>query len=223
MNVVIIIMVVCCVAGIIVFKSPSKIRQRPRPEFLESVRKIMEGRLEQIPGSDDGYKMSFTFQGREFVFEDIFMPGFQGKVNRAYLKVQTNSVFTMTLSEKKGRGTIRSDIFMVSRVSDVDDPVMRNVQIPETLREFRVHSNDNLKATQIFNDGKMAKIFADFKNMDSRGYPISALRIVDGQLILEFHADPRFRPSLAELNNNAASIEDYANRLSLLARKIENF
>jgi hypothetical protein len=220
-NFIFIVIMVCCVAGFIVFYYPTKKETISRPDFLEKLRQFMEGRLDPIPESPNAFRITFTFQKRPFVYEDIFMPGFKGMVNKGYLKLQTNSMFTMTLSEKKEKKLIQPDIVMMSNVTEIEDPVTRNVSIPEALKEFRVHASDSDKATRIFRDGKIAKIFVEFKNMDTRGYPISAVRIVDGQLILEFNPSARFNPNLIALYRDVAVIEDFANKLILLADKIE--
>lgn len=221
MNFVLIILGVCTIAffGLLSIPSPKEVKSRD--VFLEGLRKFMEGRMEAIPDSEDGYEIFFQWQQRDFIYQDVYTPGFKTRVNKAYLKLHTVSSLTLTLSEKKNERVIRSDTSVFPNGKIRDNSALQSMDIPDSLKEFSVHVNKNAKAKELFSDPKIARIFADFKNMDSRGYPICSLRIVDGTIILEFQPNARFRPSLDVLYADVAMIEDYANKLIFLANRIE--
>ena len=73
----------------------------------------------------------------------------------------------------------------------------------------------------LLEDPKVAAIFSEFKNFDTRGYPFMSLRFFDGVMILEFYENIIYKPNLPTIMGSVSNIENNIKKLLYILRKLE--
>jgi hypothetical protein len=222
MTALVVFIVVAALTGIALLSAKSPLRQVTREQFLQQLAKFLEGQLN--PHSQEGYencfKITFAYDGEDCVFEDLEQKGFKDKVYAGYLKIKTPNKLTLTFTEKKHSLKIRSDIFLASEISTQAVEKRVRLQVPEYLKDLNVTANDPAMANELFEDKKVAGVLKKMKNVNDRGYAFLSLGIIDGIVTLEFHEQNNFKPNLASLRADMASIEDYLGDMVIIVRKL---
>lgn len=224
MNWLIVLLVLLILGAAVLFSGGSSHKKKSRESYLEELAEFLQGTLEPIEGPDykGSYRVRFKFEGEDFVFENIEAMGFKDKVYKYYLKVKTPYKLTLTFAEKKRSTRIRTDIFIASEVStqQVDQKVY--LQVPHYLNDLLVSTNNPTHANKFFDDKKISGIFKSLKNIDARGgYSYISLKIIEGMIILEFHAEKTLKPNIADIWANISSIEDYLEKIIVLVKRLK--
>lgn len=216
------IVVVGFLGGIVYLSSKSFEHEQPRENFLESLTKFVEGKKTPIDGRENSFQVEFDFEGQPFVYEDVETKGFRDHVYKVYLKAKSKSNLTLSFVEKTERLTVRTEIFMASKIPD--EPIEREakVQLPKDFKEFGVYTNDAVKVNQLLDNPKIFQIFREFKNVDNRGFHSVGLKIVEGVCVLEFHTTGTLKPSYQTIFRNVAKIEDYLDKLCVVTKGLND-
>lgn len=217
----IVLVILFLTAGIILLSANTSIHKQTREQFLQSLGKFVDGHLESIKDSPRAFRIRFVFEGRNFIYEDIPEMGFKQEHYKAYLKVKTDSDLTLQFSEKPRSTTIKSEVLIVSNIPDEPLPSVVRVSVPARLKDLNIHTNNPKEANRFLGNEKIVSILAEFKNVDSRGYPSVSLKIIDGMVILEFHSSPGKNPSRHALGNNIASMEDHLVKLLKIVNQLK--
>jgi len=219
-----ILIILLFVGGIVLLSAKSPLETKTREQFLQELAAFLHEKLEPIEDEEhkNSFRIRFEFDGESFVYENLEKQGFKGKIYKSYLKVKIPSKLTLTFTEKRRSMRIRNDIFIASEISAQDIDKSIQLQVPKSLKDMNVFSNDPAEANRIFEDRRIEAIFRQFKNVDDRGYPFLSIGIVDGAVILEFYPQERFTPNLSALQSDIASIEDLLEKLIVVVRKFKD-
>jgi len=195
-----------------------------RKHYLGKLAYFFEGEMQSIPDNDHSKRVAFQYEGYECSFEDIEVPGLQkgAPLNIAYLKVKAKSNLSVIFSER-ARTQIRSNAQSLEQVAlSRWGDTRAAVELPESLEDFHLYTNDPERATKFINNPRIIKIIEDYKNRDSRGHPLISLQVSDGAVVLEFHAPGGgLRPSILELQSNVTALEDYLRELISVAEFLQ--
>lgn len=218
------IIVILILLGIIFVSGKPFEKRRTREQFLQTMVEFLEGSLEAMDeeGLDNSYRVRFFYKGEQCVFEGIEQQGFKNKIYVGHLKIKTPSTLTLTLSERKPNMRIKSDVFMASEISTLSGDQKVHLDIPKHLKDLNIFTNDITSVNKLFQDRKIASLFKEFKNLDSRGYPFISLMVIQGEVILEFASERQFRPNIPALEDDIAIIEDYLDKMLLIVHLLKN-
>ena len=222
MNIAIVI-IFCLLAGIIFINWQKPVKMQLRKEFLKKMENLLEGKCVPIDGQDNNYRIKFTYEGEDFIYEDIQEKGIKENFNKAYLKAITQSNFTLKFSGKEKKGAVRTEVFIASKAFDKNIEQASVMKLPKELEDFNMFSNDPQKVNKLLEDEKVVQIFFEFINEDARGYKTVSLSIVDGIIILEFHSAATLKPSIFSLRSNLSSLEGYLDKQLFLLEKIKEW
>src|SRR3989338_767917 len=225
----IILVVIVLLAGIILLSGSSSPKKQTREQFLRSLAKFVEGDLRAIEGEPDAYGIRFIFEGQSFMYEDVSDRGFarplfrQEGVYKAYLKTKTAGHFTLSFTEEPRSTTfVRSDVIIASKIPDEPTPQETRVHVPPKLKGLNIHTNDVQRANTLLENDKVVSIFSQLKNIDARGCPSMPLRIVDGEVILEFYSSMQKNPSRAALMHHISSMENYLEKFLRIVKLLQD-
>lgn len=212
-------------AGAVVVGGRTPFRTKTRDESLTALTRFVEGALEPIKNETypNSFRIRFTFEGREFVYEDWEKQGFKGKVYTASLKTTLPRTLTLTVAAKERSNRIRTDIFIASQVSTQHIEESQRLKVPALLKEFKLSTNDAHLANKFLENGKVSSVYKSFKQIDAGGNPVMPLQIVDGTLALEIFGGTDLQPNIPRIYRSASAIEVYLNQLLVLIREIEKF
>jgi len=181
---------------------------------------ICDAQLIKWTIAEDGHLFSirFTFEAQEFILGAIEEKSFDKHIEKVYLKTMIPIPFILSFSELEGSMMTRLDMTIISQV---DDPSLQKtaVNIPKGLKDLHIFTNDIAQTNKLFNDAKITRILLKFRNVNHRGHPFMALKIIDGIVSLEFYPSYEFVPSLPSLKNNVSLIEDYLVDLMDIVKK----
>lgn len=214
-----IVIIVCVLlAGIILLNSNVFSRKPTREQFLQSLEKLLEGKLRPVDGQPGGMQIDFFFEGQSFAYEDVPDRGFKEEARKGYLKTRVHKDFTLYFTEKPRSTTIKTDVLISSKIAD--GPVRPDVSVvlPPSLKGLNVQTNHIQLANKLLANTKIIDILLEFRNVDSRGYPSMSWKIVDGMMILEFHPAPGKIPNYHDLTGRVSSIEDHLEELAKIVR-----
>ena len=203
--------VIALLAGIFYLEAQSQSKKKPREQFLEELSQALEGRIEPMVDIKNSFRVSFTFNDKNFIFEDIEDEGFRETLYKAFLRVKTDTKFNLSFAEKKVRSVIRPDMIMTSQIPD--EPFVPEVKLdlPNQFRSFETLTNNVEIVNKLFKNTKLLPFFLECRNVDSRGWPFMTFKIVDGFLILEFQAFGSAFPSLSVLYKDVRIMKNYLN------------
>lgn len=197
------------VGGILFIAQETHENKKSKKSYLEELEKFVEGKLEPLAERPDSFRIIFKYQGKEFIYEDLEVQGFQESLHKAYLRGKTNSGLTLYATEKEKSTRIRTDIFIASEIPDEPIAEDQKVIIPKGLGDLNIHTNDIELTNALLSDFRMLKIILDFKNTAPGGSSFLSLKVLNGVVILEFYPVSQFKPSLQELKGNISQIENY--------------
>jgi len=222
MYLVFIVIIGVIIVGIILLGNQSPVRKKSREEFLKELTEFLYGQSKQMEGEKNCCQISFNFEGQDFVFEDIEENLFGSISNKASLRTKTATHITLHFSEKEKSMRICSDVLIVSDIKEKSGQPSVQVQVPKGLEELKIMTSNPEEVNKFFEDKKVVQIFAAFKNINNRGGHSLALKIVEGEVILDFYSDNHFNPSLEILHKNIPSMEDYLDQMLLIVRKLNS-
>jgi len=207
MTFLIVLIVVVFVAGIVLFTQASSVSAKSRDQYLAEITKYLESNLEPIEGAKDAYRINFSFDGFDVIYEDYMLPGFRTAVNKAHIKIKQHGDMIMTFHEKtQGQKMITGDLNTMKSLNVIEQK--ESVRIPPKFKDFIVQTNNVERTNKLFTDPKFINLVNKFKNIDARGYLFMAFRLLDGDIILDLHNENRFYPSLFVIHKNLHLIED---------------
>ncbi len=205
----IVTIVLALLTGIILLKSNILFHKETREQFLHALEKFLEGTLRPIDGQPGGMQIDFFFKGQSFVYEDVPDRGFKEEARKGYLKTVVHADFTLYFTEKPRSTTMRTDVFISSRIPDGPTRPDAWVALPPSLRGLDVQTNNIRLANKFLANAKIVDILLEFRNIDSRGSPSMSWRIMDGMMTLEFHPAGGKIPNYHDLTGRISSMEDY--------------
>jgi len=214
--------IVLLLAGLMYFGGHTPPKERSRDQLLKDLGEYLEGSLDPIQGKENSFRIRFTFEDENFVYENIQTKGFRDAFFRTYLKVETLSRLSLNFTEKEHRKIIRSEVVRTTGISDKAASYKHKIFVPKKLQNFDIHSNNPGHANELLGDPKVLKILLEFKNVDSRGYHFLSLEIVDGVVILEFHPSGRCNPTPLHFLHDFDSIEILLDKLLVIVNRLNN-
>ncbi len=214
----IIIIIVVLLAGIILLNSNILFHRQTRGQFLQSLEKLLEGKLRPVDGQPENFQIDFFFDGQAFIYEDVIDRGFKEEARKGCLKTIIHKDFSLYFTEKPRSTTIKTDVLIVSNIPDEPIRPDTRVVLPPSLKGLDVQTNNIRLANKLLANAKIVEILLEFRSVDSRGYPSMSWKIVDGVMILEFHPAAGKTPSYHDLVGRISSIEDYLEELAKIVR-----
>ena len=195
--------------------------KQKRQQFLKRFGGLVGAQPQPLAGHENSYLFRFTFEGREYVFEDIEEPGLGQPTYSGVLKTATPVRLTLTFMEKT-RSSIRSNITSVEEITDTWGHTKKRIHLPKTLDEFAAFCDDVERGSRLMRQETVVREFAKYKAMDNRGVPVESLEIIDGVVALRYHNRPELKPSLMALYHAPQIIENHLRSLNVVARELEN-
>lgn len=211
------------VAGICFLNKGNTGNKIPRKEYLEQLCKYTEGKLEIAEDWGDSFRVSYEFDGRDFVFEDRFIKGFKHALYRGFLKTKIKSIFFLAFTYHVKNITVHSDIVIMSKLEGQRIDQKDRVMVPPELKNFEVFTNEIKTANELLMDKKFVGILKEFISINAQGTPFISLKIIDSEIILDFHEYAASKPSLEGLKTSIPSIENYTEKILYIAKKVDEF
>ena len=211
------------VLGIIYLnREPSSVSM-PREQYLVELERYLEGKVERLPDLPQSYRINFMYSDRNFIYEDVFEKGFSGDSYKVFLRASTSSAFTLYFIQRERKDRILTGEHPFSPDPGKNDLAEETpkLKLPRSLNMFNVQTNNMGWVNKLLVHRKASRVFAEFKNVDSRGSPFNSLKILDGQIVLEFHSKPVFYPNVYGLYKSISSIEDYLDKLVVVIQAIK--
>lgn len=193
-----------------------------REDFIAKVEDYVEGEREPIGEFDEAYKVDFTFEGDKFSFEDSFVMGFNGPVRKVHLKCIVDNNFTLNFTEKQVNATVRSEMLLASEIPDELPDKGPQIKAAKEFDEFVIQTNDIPLTNKILNDKRVISVFMGYKNKDNRGRPYFSIKIMQGVIALHFHNSAILNPSLLALQSEVSTLENYIDKIMVIANKIKS-
>lgn len=214
------IVIVVLVVGILFAAGKWPFKKKSRGDFLKALSKLVDGNIEPILERSDSFRIKYNLDGVNFTFEDIQDRGFRAPINKAYLKVKTGQPFDLYFTSKEGSKKFGYNIVLASQVPLESERQKVKVELPRELSVFDVVTNNPVKAIALFEDERIVDLFLNYKNQDNEGYIFISLKIVIGEIVLEFHPVGGLKPNLLSLYKNIPNIENYSDQLLMLYQKV---
>jgi hypothetical protein len=186
-----------------------------REEFLKRLEKFTSGKMQPMVGLFGAFQIMFRSDERDFVYEDIEEKGFDKVDHKGYLRVKSQTLFTLLFNTKQGAAILGDS----SRLSKGTTLGLNN--IPASFTNFDIVTNNTAFTNSMFRDPRILRILDGFINEDFRGSTFSALKIQDGIITLEIYSAHNYQPSMVSLREDMNLFETYVNRLMILVDKIE--
>lgn len=207
-------------AGIVFLFLQPKSEEKPRAEILAQLAKYFEGTVEQLDGYKDAFLLKFSFDGKDFYYDDVPESGFASETFKGVLKCETGIKMSLEFAERK-KGAVKSHMVMMTNVSNARTPP--KVKVPKCLDSFIIHTDDAERTACLFEDAKILQFLQGLKNMDRRGYPSMAFRIVDGTLMITFSPIGSFKPNRQALFLRPSYLESYLEKMITISKKLQEF
>lgn len=222
MNPLIVLLIVGILVAIILLSRESPQGEGLRKKYLEAMAKFVGSALEKSQLYDNSYQINFRYEGTEFSFEDIEEQAFQNRTYKGFLKAKTPIKLTLRFTEKS-RTVTRSDVTALSNFVTVWAQDKGQVGLPKVLKDFHIYTNNSEMTRKLLEDDRIVKVFAKFKDVDSRGHPVMSLEITEGVVTIKFQPPGNLKPNLLDLQRNVPSLEDYLADLLLFVEKFKTF
>ncbi len=221
MNICIIIGTVL-VFGIITFLSrPKASKKKTREELLRELADILEGYLSVIKDKEDCYSISFEHENGLFVYEDIKINGFGQESYKSYLRIHSEKKFNLFFAEKKTGGYVKTDIRIASEMGEEDVISQRIFNLPSSLDEFKVVTDNDLLAKKLLEDKQVIKVLTSVKKTSARGIRMIPLRIIDGEITFEFEERENFLKGLSGFGRGIDVLEECVSHLKVVFDALE--
>ena len=193
-----------------------------REQYLVDLERYLEGKVERLPDLPQSYRINFNYADKSFIYEDVFEKGFSGDSYKVFLRVPTSVDFTLYFTQKERKDKILGAVNPFAQAGKKDlgkeEPKLR---LSRAFSMFNIQTNNIDWVNRLLTHRKAARVFAEFKNVDSRGSPFNSLKIMDGQIVLEFHSKPVFYPNVRGLYNSIGSIEEYLDKMVTVVQAIK--
>ena len=215
--------------GAIAYLAPrAQTHAKSEEAFVKKIVKFLQG-ICDAPDSvkwtmgenKHSFSIKFIFEGYEFVLGSVDEKIFGGRVEKVFLKTIIPTPFILSFSEMEGSMMTRLDMTLISKVEDTPRSSQQAVNIPKDLKTLHIFTNNIEQTNRLFSDPKIVRILTKFKNVDHRGYPFMALKVIEGVVILEFYPSYVSHPSLYALRNNVSLIENYLVDLKEIMQKLK--
>lgn len=190
-----------------------------REGFLKKLEQVTSSPRQLMPGLINSYQISFRSDERDVVYEDIEEKGFEKVDHKGYIKIKTQTLFTLMFNEKKGAAIIATSDTDSSKSSR--GTTMGVTNIPAVLKNFSIITNNVNLTNRMFRDPRIVRILESYVNEDFRGSKLCALRIQEGIVALEVYSSPAYQPNIPTMKDDIGQFESNVNRLMVLADKIE--
>lgn len=205
------ILILTLVAGIVFLSKGPSDTQVTRKKYLEDLAHYVSGQLSPSEQYENAYKIEFSYEGRNYVFEDIKDEGLKDMIySKGLLRVKTPFDLIINFMEVQ-----RTTLMAKSNTT-------KGVNVPKKLNQFAIFTNMPDKTNQLFHDEEIVKIFAKYKNIDKRGHPIMSLEINGNYVVLKFHpAGQELKPNLLDLQFKVPSIGQHLDCMTTVLKKME--
>ncbi len=220
---ILIIVGILLLTGAILLSKQSPFKEVTRNDFLLSLAKTTDGTLEPLHTNENSFKIDFTFEKKNFIYEDIEYPGFHGEVYKSFLKIKTSSKLSLSFHEKKRTKILGSKMLLASEIPNEVPEREIKIKLPKGLSGLHVNTSDRRHANALLNDSRASQIFTEYKYSDRDGLPYSSLRIHNGSITLEFQSVSTHKPRPLSEHNNINQLENYLDKLIILAKKVEQY
>ncbi len=218
MSMVIVGIVIALVVGI-VYLSNDMEKKDSRKKHLAELVKLLDAQMEEISGRANSFALHFTYKSVPFIYEDIEDSIFEKVIYRAFLRVKLPINFNVVFIEEI-KSSFRNQPVSLIKGSSAQET--NQIDSPRVFKEFSIFSNRPDVAAALFADDSAVRIFAKFKNKDTRGKPELALDIVDGVLTLKFYPlGQQMEPTVFDLRHNPSLIENYLEDMLVVYRQVK--
>jgi len=218
MSTTITILVVLMIVGIILVNRSGALTIKSREQFLQEFTKYVEGKLSPIEDSDGSFKVEFHLDQFAFTFEDLMLPSFKEKQNKAYLKLQLPLTLSFQFQEKRqGSKLFDQNVGLYKQTSDAN--VL--VKMPEKLNEFQVLTDNPEFGKKLLASPKFINLVCEYKNRES-GFIFIPIKITQGLMSMEFLKDQKYNPSLQIVHKNIHLFENHIKDLVNLAKIVQS-
>ena len=100
------VLVILMIVGIVLVNRSGALTIGSREQFLQEFTRYVEGKISPMTANESGsiegsYKVEFNLDQFAFTFEDLMLPSFKEKQNKAYLKMQLPIALTFQFNEKR--------------------------------------------------------------------------------------------------------------------------
>jgi hypothetical protein len=192
-----------------------------RDQFLKKIAERVDGEVVPLPGETNAFKIPFQVDNFDFWYEDRESVGFGEPTLKGYLKASTRSPFTVQFTELEKTHTIKSDIVMASKIEAADARTAEGpLLLPGGFEGYTIYTNNTAMAKHLFKNKDVTAIFRSYQN-NVRGAKMLSLKILDGEVILEFSPLAGFKPSLPALQTDPSTIEDYTDQILTVVKAVQ--
>ena len=213
------ILVIMMIVGIIIVNRSGAFSIRSREQFLQEFTKYVEGKLSPIEDSQGSFKVEFNLDQFAFAFEDLMLPSFKEKQNKAYLKLQLPITLTFQCHEKRQASKLFDQNVGLYKKNEEANVI---VKMPEKLNEFQIQTNNVEIVTKLLANPKFVNLISEYKNRES-GYLFIPIKITQGLMSMEFLKDQRYNPSLQIVHKNIHLFENHIKDLINIAKIVQSY
>jgi len=205
------------IVGIVLVNRSGALTIKSREQFLQEFTRYVEGKLSPMDDNEGSFRVDFTLEQFAFSFEDLMLPSFKEKLNKAHLKLQLPLTLSLQFQERKQNNKLfDQNVGLYKNAGDI----MAGVKMPEKLTEFQIQT-DNIEVTKkLLANPKFVNLISEYKNRD-RGYLFIPIKITQGLISMEFLKDQRYNPSLQIVHKNIHLFENHIKDLVSLAKIVQ--
>ncbi len=200
------------VGGIMWLNTGSPSKKKSRDDLLNDLNRVLEGKLERLEGFENSYRISFTFEGYSFRYEDVESVGFKDKIYKSYLKIDTDTKLTLIFGEKHRTK-------LIQHAKSHSHGIVR---LPKSFQDFGATSNNASLAEAFLDDPKVIKIFKKFAGFDPWGKPRMMIRVAEGAIVLSFDAEAGGLHKPLRYVTETSIIEEYLDQMIILVKRLES-
>lgn len=211
-EIIIIGVIMFLIGGIMWLNTGSPSKKKSREDLLKDLTRVLEGKLESLEGFENSYRITFTFEGYDFRYEDVESMGFKDKIYKSYLKIDTDTKLTLIFGEKQRTK-------LIEHAKSHSHGIVR---LPKTFSDFGATSNNASLSQAFLDDAKVVKIFKRFAGFDPWGKPRMMLRISEGVIVLTFDSEAGGLHKPLRYVTETSIIEEYLDQLIVLVKRLES-
>jgi len=191
--------------------------------YIKRFEMIVQSKLTEIELLDECYRLKFNFENRAFELLELKN---ETKENHktvynsfVLLKANTNSTFTLRIDDMLNKVNVAGVLEEVLRERLDNSPSEMNTRgLGDLFKDFRISTNDHVKAEKLLNDPDIRAILSGFKSQFSAYGFLMPILISKGVIIIDYSLSEKL---LGELVFNPRNLLEHGRLLDKLARQIE--
>jgi hypothetical protein len=191
--------------------------------YIKRFEILVKAPLEEIEDKNECYRIRFNLEGRPFELLELKHETKENfkKVYDSFviLKATANTAFTLRIDDvlsKVNIGGVLEEVLNERLDNSASEISVRG--LGEFFKDFRVSTNDAVKAQKFLSDPQVLEILSVFKTQFSAYGFLMSFMISKGVLIIDYSLSERL---LNELIYNPRNLLEHARLLSALAVHIE--